>query len=71
MLVVIVVGTGYFIHEESGIRVISDFSIITLKTVILIIIIIVISNYVTFTMLAQFLRTFLLEGFFLIKSFIF
>ena len=54
MVVVIVVGTGYFIYEESGIRVVSDFLIITLKTVILVINIIVISNYVAFTMLAQF-----------------
>lgn len=43
------VGAGYFIHEESGIRVVSDFSITTLELVILIINIIGISNYITFT----------------------
>lgn len=47
------VGAGYFIHEESGIRVVSDFSITTLELVI-IINIIGISNYITFIMLALF-----------------
>lgn len=54
IVVVIVVGAGYFIHEESGIRVVSDFSITTLELVIVIINIIGISNYITFIMLALF-----------------
>lgn len=64
VLVVIVVGTGFLIYKESGITVVSDFSIITLEITLLILIInIVISNYITFTMSRHYFSG-LVRGFF-------
>lgn len=49
VVVVIVAEVGYFIYKESGIRIVSEFSIVTLEiTMLIVIIIFVRSNYMIF-----------------------